>query len=152
MAVDRQRAALTILRICIGVFFVFQGFGKIGWFTNTTLLKDQLSGWAHAAPAGSISEWYLKTVAMPGLVYFARLVPLGEMSAGLAMIAGFWTPFAAFVAFVMALNFEIAGGMIFKYSFLTNPYGLPVLGSTLALALMGGSRGTMKNSKVKREK
>jgi hypothetical protein len=51
----------------------------------------------------------------------------------------------------MALNFQIASGVIFKYSFLTNGYGLPVLGSTLALVL-SGSRGKTKNLKVKREK
>ena len=151
MALDRQRTGLTILRICIGVFFVFEGLGKISWFTNTTPLADQLSGWSKAAAGGSISQWYLQTVAVPGLVYFARLVPLGEMGSGLAMIFGFWTPLAAFVAFFMALNFQIAGGVIFKYSFLTNGYGLPVLGSTLALVL-SGSRGKTKTLKVKREK
>ncbi|MBI3400530.1 MAG: DoxX family protein [Acidobacteria bacterium] len=150
MAIDRQRAGITILRICIGVFFVFEGIGKIGWFTNSSLLADQLSGWTKAAAAGSISQWYLQTIAVPGAAYFARLVPLGEMSAGLAMIAGFWTPLAAFVAFFMALNFQIAGGTIFKYSFLANGYGLPVLGSTLALALAGGKKS--KKLKVKTEK
>lgn len=151
MAIDRQRAGLTILRTCIGVFFVFEGLGKISWFTNTSPLADQLSGWSHAAAAGSISQWYLQKVAVPGLAYFARLVPLGEMSAGLAMVFGFWTPLAAFVAFFMALNFQIASGVIFQYSFLTNGYGLPVLGSTLALVL-SGSRGKSKNLKVKSQK
>ena len=41
---------------------------------------------------------------------------------------GFWTPVFAFVAFFMVLNFSVASGLIFKYSFLTNGYGLPVLG------------------------
>jgi uncharacterized membrane protein YphA (DoxX/SURF4 family) len=151
MAFDRQRTGLTILRICIGVFFVFEGLGKFGWFMNPSLLADQLSGWSHAAAAGSISQMYLQKVAVPGAAYFARLVPLGELSAGLAMIFGIWTPLAAFIAFFMALNFQIASGVIFKYSFLTNGYGLPVLGSTLALVL-AGSRGKMENLKVKREK
>jgi uncharacterized membrane protein YphA (DoxX/SURF4 family) len=151
MAFDRQRTGLTILRICIGVFFVFEGLGKFGWFMNPSLLADQLSGWSHEAAAGSISQMYLQKVAVPGLAFFARLVPLGEMSSGLAMIFGIWTPLAAFIAFFMALNFQIASGVIFKYSFLTNGYGLPVLGSTLALVL-SGSRGKTTNLKVKREK
>ena len=37
----------------------------------------------------------------------------------------------------MAINYHIAGGSLFKYSFLTNGYGLPVLGGTLALAIGG---------------
>ena len=53
------------------------------------------------------------------------------------MIIGFWTPLFAFIAFFMALNFNIASGAIFTYGFLTNGYGLPVLGSTLALAVGG---------------
>ena len=44
----------------------------------------------------------------------------------------------------MALNFHIGSGALFKYSFLTNGYGLPVLGSTLALALAGGGRRATK--------
>jgi hypothetical protein len=70
---------------------------------------------------------------------FARLVPIGELSSDLAMLFGFCTSLFAFLAFCMVLNFHIASGAIFTYSFLTNGYGLPVLGSTLALAL-GGAR------------
>ena len=33
MAIDRQGTALSLLRICIGVFFLFEGIGKIGWHT-----------------------------------------------------------------------------------------------------------------------
>jgi hypothetical protein len=55
----------------------------------------------------------------------------------MALIVGFWTSLVAFIAFFMALNFQIASGALFKYSFLTSGYGLPVLGSTLALALGG---------------
>jgi len=68
---------------------------------------------------------------------FARLVPIGEMTSGLALIAGFWTPLFAFVAFFMALNFQFASGALFQYKALTNPYVFPVLGATLALALGG---------------
>ena len=137
MAIDRQGTGLTILRICIGTFFIFEGFGKVRWFTDTSLLAAQLSGWAQAVPAGSWSHLYLERVAMPYSSMFARLVPLGEITSGVAMVAGFWTPFFALVAFVMALNFQFASGALFKYSILTSGYGLPVLGSTLALALGG---------------
>ncbi len=151
MAFDRQRTGLVILRVCIGAFFIFEGLKKIPWFTNASLLADQLSGWSRAAAAGSISQWYLQRIAEPGVAYFARLVPLGEISAGLGMVAGFWVPFAAFLAFFMALNFQIASGVIFTFGFLTNGYGLPVLGSTLAL-VFSGPRGGVKNLKLKREK
>jgi hypothetical protein len=38
----------------------------------------------------------------------------------------------------MVLNFHFASGIIFRSSFLTNGYGLPVLGGLIALAF-GGS-------------
>jgi thiosulfate dehydrogenase (quinone) large subunit len=139
MAIDRQGAALTVLRICIGVFFLFEGLGKIRWFTDSSILAGQLAGWHGTLAAGSISARYIERLAMPGVGYFARLVPLGELSCGIALVTGFWTPIAAFVAFVMALNFQIASGAVFRYSFLSSGYGLPVLGSTLAL-MLGGIR------------
>jgi uncharacterized membrane protein YphA (DoxX/SURF4 family) len=137
MAIDRQGTGLALLRVCIGVFFVFEGIGKIPWLSNPSILAGQLSAWAQAVPPGSWSHLYLERVALPYVTYFARLVPLGEMISGVALIAGVWTPFFAFVAFFMALNFQFASGALFKYSILTSGYGLPVLGSTLALALGG---------------
>jgi uncharacterized membrane protein YphA (DoxX/SURF4 family) len=148
VAVDRQRAGIFVLRICLGVFFVFEGLGKIRWFTDPSLLAGQLNGWVQAAPSGSLSHQYLTRVAIPGTAVFARLVPLGEIVSGLAMIAGVATPLFAFVAFFMALNFHIGSGALFKYSFLTNGYGLPVLGGTLALALAGAGRRTVKKLKI----
>jgi len=137
MAIDRPRLALTVLRICIGVFFIFEGIGKIRWLTDSSILAAQFAEWAQTAPTGSIMQGYLQRIAMPGVAIFARLVPLGELLCGVALILGVLTPLAAFLAFFMALNFQIASGAIFKYSFLTSGYGLPVLGSALALALAG---------------
>jgi uncharacterized membrane protein YphA (DoxX/SURF4 family) len=137
MAIDRQGTGLAVLRICIGVFFLFEGIGKIRWFTDTSQLAGQLAAWAQAVPAASWSHLYLERVALPYSSAFARLVPLGEIASGTALIAGFWTPFFALVAFFMALNFQFASGALFKYSILTSGYGLPVLGSTLALAVGG---------------
>jgi uncharacterized membrane protein YphA (DoxX/SURF4 family) len=137
MAIDRQGTGLTLLRIFIGVFFIFEGLGKIRWFVDTSQLAGMFSSWWQAAAPGSVSHWYLERIALPGLSVFARLVPLGEITSGLALVFGFWTPFFAFVAFFMALNFQIASGAVFKYSFLTSGYGLPVLGATLALAIGG---------------
>jgi uncharacterized membrane protein YphA (DoxX/SURF4 family) len=139
MALDRQGTALAILRVSIGVFFVFEGLGKIRWFADSSILASQLADWSQSVPSGSMSAWYLHRIALPGAFYFARLVPLGEILSGAALIVGFWTPLFAFIAFFMALNFQLASGALFRYSFLTSGYGLPVLGSTLALTL-GGAR------------
>jgi uncharacterized membrane protein YphA (DoxX/SURF4 family) len=139
MAIDRQGTGLSIVRICIGIFFIFEGIGKVRWFTTPSLLASQLAGWAQAVPSASWSHAYLERVAIPYVSIFARLVPLGEIVSGAALVAGAWTPFFAFVAFFMAFNFQFASGALFKYAFLTSGYGLPVLGSTLAL-VVGGVR------------
>ena len=137
MAIDRQGTGLAILRIAIGVFFIFESFLKIRWFTDSSILAGTLAAWSGALPPGSLSAAYLQRVAIPGAAIFARLVPAGEFVSGVALVAGFWTPLFALIAFFMALNFQIASGALFKYSFLTSGYGLPVLGSTLALAIGG---------------
>ena len=137
MAVDRQGAGLVIIRVCLGVFFLFEGIGKLGWLINASTLTGQLNGWLANAAVGSTSRWYLEHVAIPGTAVFARLVPIGELAAGAALIVGFWTPLAAFLALFMVLNIHVASGALFKLAFLTNGYGLPVVGATLGLALGG---------------
>jgi uncharacterized membrane protein YphA (DoxX/SURF4 family) len=137
MAIDRQGTGLAVLRIAIGIFFLFEGFGKIRWLTHPSLLTDQLAAWAQAVPASSWSHSYLQRFALPHASTLARMVPLGEITCGIALIGGFWTPLFALLAFFMATNFQFASGALFKYSILTSGYGLPVLGSTLALAIGG---------------
>src|SRR4029079_3927937 len=137
MALDCQGTGLAVLRIIIGVFFVFEGLGKLRWFTDTSILAARFAEWHQATTAGSVSDSSLSHIAVPGTAIFARLVPLGEICGGLALLFGFWTPVVAFLAFLMVLNIHVASGALFKYSFLTNGYGLPVLGSTLALAIGG---------------
>jgi uncharacterized membrane protein YphA (DoxX/SURF4 family) len=144
MALDRQTLGVVVLRLCLGVFFVFEGLGKIRWFADASILGGQLASWSQAAEPGSIAQAYLTKIAIPGTAVFARIVPLGEIVCGLAMVVGFRTPLFALIAFFMALNFHIASGVLFQYSFLTNGYGLPVLGGTMALALAGGSRTVKK--------
>ena len=49
MAIDRQGTGLALLRIFIGVFFIFEGLGKIRWFLNTAPLAGMFSSWLQAA-------------------------------------------------------------------------------------------------------
>ena len=128
---------LRVLSICLGVFLIFEGLGKLAWFTDSGPLTGALRGWLQEAPP--TSRWYLETFAIPGIPMFARLVPLGELLAGAALLTGFWTRGAAFAAFLMVLNFHVASGAIFQYRFLTNGFGLPVLGGLIALAIGGAN-------------
>jgi len=137
MTIDRQSTGLAVTRVCLGVFLLFQGLTKYEWFADTSILAGRFQEWIDTVAPGSISRFYLDRIALPGLPIFARLVPLGEIVSGVALIAGFYTPIFAFMAFFMVLNFAVASGIIFSYSYLTNGYGLPVLGSTLGLAIGG---------------
>jgi uncharacterized membrane protein YphA (DoxX/SURF4 family) len=130
-----QAAGLLMIRVSVGIYLFFLGLNKASWLLDSTPLANQLSIWfAQATPA---SRWYLERI-MPGIPLFARLVPLGEMVGGLALVFGFWTRLAAGLSFLMVLNFQLAGEAMFKYAYLTDAKGLPLLGALLALAIGGG--------------
>ena len=128
---------LRVLSLAMGVFFIFMGLSKLGWFTDSSFLVAELRGWWGDAPA--ISRRYIDMVAMPGAPVFARLVPLGEFASGAALVAGYKVRLAAVVALLMILNFHFAMGLLFQSAYLTNGFGLPVVGGLSALAI-GGQR------------
>ena len=130
-----QRYGLAILRIPLGVFFLFHGIDKLRWLIDSGPLSTQLAQFMKAATP--LNRWYVERL-LPGLPVFARLVVFGELFTGLALITGIWTRLAAGLAFLMVLNFHVAGGTLFRYEFLTDGYGLPVLGALLALMIGGG--------------
>jgi uncharacterized membrane protein YphA (DoxX/SURF4 family) len=136
MAANREATGLSALRLFLGVFFVFEGLGKLRWLINSEQLVTKLNEWA--SNANSWNTWYLHHVALPYAWIFARLVVLGELCCGVALLAGLFTRPAAALAFLLVLNFHFASGELFHYGFLTNGYGLPVLGGLLALAIGAG--------------
>ena len=129
---------LRVLSVIMGVFLILMGSNKVAWLTDSGFLTYELQQWLDIGPV-AISRWYLEHVAMPGAPVFARLVLLGELSTGAALVCGFRVRLAAAVALAMVLNFHFASGIIFTSGYLTNGYGPPVIGSLLALAI-GASR------------
>jgi uncharacterized membrane protein YphA (DoxX/SURF4 family) len=132
----RQAYGLVVLRLCLGVFFLFEALGKIGWFASSAVLANRLTEWLQSA--GPLNRSYLQML-LPGVEVFARLVPLGEFAVAAAFLLGGYTRLAAAVAVLMVLNFHFASGVMFQYSYLTNGYALPVLGGLLALAIGGAA-------------
>jgi uncharacterized membrane protein YphA (DoxX/SURF4 family) len=137
-------AGLRALSLLMGVFLLFMGIDKWSWLTNDSVLAGRFQEWLGSAPPAS--RWYLERIAIPGTPLFARLVPLAEMALGAALVCGFKVRVAAAIALVMVLNFHFASDVLFHYRYLTNGYGLPVLGGLLALAL-GASRLPLSLSK-----
>jgi uncharacterized membrane protein YphA (DoxX/SURF4 family) len=130
-----QAVGLTLIRITVGVYLFFMGVSKVSWLLDSTPLASQLSQWL--GDATPISRWYLDRV-MPGAPIFARIIPLAEMAGGLALALGFWTRIAAALCLLMVLNFQLAAAAMFKYSYLTDATGLPLLGALLGLMIGGG--------------
>jgi len=136
MAANREATGLVALRTFLAVFFLAEAFGKLRWLINSEGLSTRLNEWAKNA--NSWNTWYLHHVALPYLEIFARVVMLGELCLGLGLLLGVFTRPAAILGFLMVLNYHFASGAIFHGDFLTNGYGLPVLGGLLALAIGGG--------------
>ena len=147
---SREKVALLVVRISLGVFFVFEGWDKLPWMTDPGLLATALQKWADAgAPS---SRWYIETILLPGVSVFARLVFLGEVAAGLALISGIWLRPAAILTFLMVLNIHFAHSSIFQFGFLSKGDGLPILGGLLALAIAGGSSASNRSAGPRKRK
>ncbi len=121
----------------LGIFLISMGLGKLDWAADSSLLENELRNWWGPAPA--ISKLYIDWFAMPLHPVLARLVLLGEVTTGLALVAGYRLRLAALAALFMILNFHFAMGLLFSSEYLTNGYALPVVGGLAALAV--GARG-----------
>lgn len=121
----------------MGVFLLAMGLDKLSWLTDASGLTVQLDDWlTRAAPP---SRWYIETIARPGAPLFARLVLIGEIVTGVALLAGYRVRLAAAIALFMVLNFHLAFGALLQLAYLKNGYGPPIIGGLLALAI-GGAR------------
>ena len=137
ISTDANASGLRVLSLFLGVFFLFMGLDKLAWLTDDGLLTRQLDQWLAASPGAN--RWYLRTIAIPAAPVFARLVPVGELATGVALLTGFLPRAAALAGLFMVLNFHFAMGVLLQYSYLWNGYGPPVLGGLLALVI-GGTR------------
>jgi uncharacterized membrane protein YphA (DoxX/SURF4 family) len=137
-----QTAALVLLRVLLGVFMFFFGLDKASWLLDATPLATQLSSWLLDAPPAS--RWYLERI-IPGAPVFARIVPLGAMLGGLALALGFWTRMAALLSLVMVLSLQLGAGSMFRYTYLMDASGLPLVGGLLALMIGGEARRARKS-------
>ena len=132
---DLAPAAVRIISICVGVFFLAMGSNKLPWIGDPRLLEDRFIAWLPmAAP---YARWYLETIAIPGAAVFARLVPLAEITTACLLIAGIQVRAVAAAAMFMVLNFHFATSAFSSWAFLRDGTGLPVLGALLAIALAG---------------
>jgi uncharacterized membrane protein YphA (DoxX/SURF4 family) len=123
---------LAVLRVSLGIFMLAKGLDKLAWFLHPNILAVKLNAFlAKATPA---NRWWV-TLLIPGVAVFARLVPLGELTAGVALVFGRLTRLAAILALLMILNFHLATGALFHTAFFSDGQAFPVMGGLLAIAL-----------------
>jgi uncharacterized membrane protein YphA (DoxX/SURF4 family) len=125
---------LVILRVSLGVFMLAKAYDKLAWFGNPGILATKLNAFLAKATPGN--RWWV-TLLIPAVAVFARLVPAGELAAGLSLIVGRYTRLAAILTFLMILNFHLATGALFRSDFFADGQAFPVLGGLLAIALAG---------------
>ena len=127
---------LRLMAVMVGVFFLSMGLNKVAWLADSSILMHKFDIFLKGAPPAT--QWYIDTIAKPGVPVFARIVPIAELSTAAALILGFWVRLAAALALLMVLNFHVATGELFTREFLLDGAGLPLLGALLALAIAGG--------------
>ena len=66
-----QAYGLALMRVLVGVFFLFTAFRKLGWLISSDDLINRFSGYLRTASPWN--RWYLDQL-VPGLPIFARLV------------------------------------------------------------------------------
>ena len=135
MTHSSHAVALRVLSVAMGVFLVFMGLSKLEWFLDGGLLTQQLHQWR--GQASPLARWYLDTLALPAASVFARVVPTAELASGAALILGVGVRPVAALALLMVINFHIAADVMFRYEYLWNAYGPPVLGALAALSIGG---------------
>lgn len=126
--------ALVVLRVCLGIFLIAKSTGKFGWLFDSTPLTDKLTTWSAKPDAIALSRAYAHFL-LPGAPIFARLALVGELGAGIALVAGFQTRAIAALAALMILNFHLATGGLVSWDFLFDPSGFVVVSALAAVAL-----------------
>jgi thiosulfate dehydrogenase [quinone] large subunit len=87
----------------------------------------------YAFEAHRVTQWYLTSVAVPGVETWARLIPMGEMAIGVALILGLLTLPTLIVSSLLVINYQIATGTLFSPAFFFSPYALLLLSTILIL-------------------
>jgi len=126
--------ALVLLRVAIGLFLIAKSVSKWGWLLDASPLTAKLVAWSAREDLAAASRAYAQML-VPGAPVFGRLVLLGELGGGLALIAGFWTRPVAALSALMVLNFHLASGGLFTPDFLNDASGLVVVAVLVALGL-----------------
>lgn len=107
----------TIIRVYLGWQWLSAGWGKVtndAWMKTGVALKGYFTNAVTVDPKPVITyDWYRNFIQgmidSGAYVWFAKIVAVGELLVGLALILGILTGFAAFGGAMMNFNFMLAG-------------------------------------------
>lgn len=103
-----QHWPIVMLRIYTGLFFAWNGFGKL----RRDNFADGMEGFLGAQAERTFDFYspFVQNIVIPNKAIFASLVSWGELAIGIAMILGLATRYAAAAGAIMVLNFWFAKG------------------------------------------
>lgn len=108
-----------VVRVYLGYEWAHAGYEKIftdHWLSSTAPLKGFIGYALQGAGQGDHSAvnygWYaafMRWIGGSGAPIMSKLIPLGEVTIGIALILGLFTGIAAFLAGLLSVSFGLAG-------------------------------------------
>ena len=115
MAIDRQGTGLAVIRVCLGVFFLFEGLGKLRWFVNSSIARGAIR--RHGTPMRRRLAEPLRILSgsrSPGPPSSRAWCRSARLAAASRSSSACGRRCFAFLAFFMVLNFHFASGAAFQ--------------------------------------
>lgn len=111
MGEQTRIAFLLPLRLFCGWVFLNSGVHKLsdGWL-GSGQLAEVLGEWLKSGKTYSFYAPFLRDVVLPHADLFARLIALGELLVGAALLAGLLTRLSALVGLILVGNFLVGRG------------------------------------------
>jgi len=104
-----------VVRLYVASVFLPAGWEKITsgkWlFGDGSPVQGMVGGAIASEDTPGYYVWFLQNVVQPNASLFATLVALGEFAAGLGLLVGLLTGFAAFGGVFLNANFLLAGSL-----------------------------------------
>jgi len=103
-----QHWPILMLRVYAGLFFFWNGFGKLRRDNFADGMEAFLG--SQADKSFDFYATFIESIVMPNKALFAALVSWGEFVIGVALVIGLATRYAAAAGALMVLNFWFAKG------------------------------------------
>ena len=101
---------LTLLRVALGIRFLWEGIAKIqdGYFSSYEKLASGASNilWSEGTPQWYV--WIMEQTIVPNQLWIQKLIPIAEIVLGLMLIVGLFTALASLGVAGMSLSFIMA--------------------------------------------